>query len=136
MENDVNGHAPGEEKAGEKHDILSPEALGSSKELKELFSQYPQLRDQLRDIYKVTLEEAWAESQVRPSGRRPFGKGRGPHRVNRGPWTPEKGFRRGLGKVRKLRVRCEDGVDTGRDAEGFMGFITLVNGESRDMPMP
>lgn len=130
--NDVNGHTLGEKGKGRQEGILNPETLATSKELQELFGQYPQLRSQLRDIYKVTLEEAWVETQVQTGGHRPFGRGRGgSRRSNRGSWTLEKGFRRGLGRVRNLRERCEEGLETGRDAEGFMRFMGLVNGESQ-----
>ncbi|KAB8073621.1 hypothetical protein BDV29DRAFT_175076 [Aspergillus leporis] len=120
-----NGHF--REIACETQNGTDPRALGSSPQLKELFARYPALRDQLRDIYKVTLEEEWVETQVH-GGRRPFGRGRGAPR-SRGPWTREKGFNRGLGKARKLRERCEEDLETGDNAEGYMRFIALVNGE-------
>lgn len=103
------------------------ETLGTSPELHELFTRYPQLRSQLYDIYKTTLEEEWVEFQPQPGrGRGGNGRGRGGVR-NRGQWTREKGFSRGLGKVKKSRERCEAGLDTGRDAEGFLRFVALVN---------
>lgn len=61
------------------------------------------------------------------------GHGRGgktPSRRSRGPWTAEKGFNRGLGRVRKLRQNCEDGTETGRNAEAFMHFLAVVNGRA------
>lgn len=60
-------------------------------------------------------------------GRGGNGRGRGGGVRSRGQWTREKGFNRGLGKVRKARERCEAGLDTGKDAEGFMRFVALVN---------
>lgn len=113
------------------------ETLGTSSELQDLFCQYPQLRFQLRDIYQTTLEEEWVEVQPVGGGGggfrggRPSGRGRGGGYRNRGPWTREKGFNRGLGKVRKLRERCEAGVEIGKGAEGFMRFVALVHGEGR-----
>ena len=116
----------------EKAPVISdPETLGSSRELQELFHLYPHLRSQLRGIYQVTLEEAWIESQVQPVGRAyGKGKGKGLRRVNRGPWTQEKGFRRGLGRLRKMKDRCEEGLETGKDAEGLVRFMNLINGET------
>ncbi|KAE8146145.1 HIT finger domain protein [Aspergillus avenaceus] len=105
-----------------RHD---PQALASSPQLKELFDRYHALRDELREIYKATLEEEWVETQIQ---RRPFGRGK-PIQRNRGPWTREKGFNRGLGKVRKLRERCEEGLETGKSAESYMQFRALVNPE-------
>lgn len=125
----INGHVP-EPATGRNNDSL--EALLSSQELKDLFARYPRLRGQLRDIYRLTLEEEWIESQD-PSGRGRRKGGR--HRNtagNRGPWTAEKGFNRGLGRVRKWRESCEEGESTGVDAEAFMRFVALVNGE----PLP
>ena len=121
----------------QKH-LPNLEALGKSPELQDLLRQYPQLPDHLRDIYKTTLEEKWVEVQAQPpqAGRgRHNGRGgrggRGGGYRNRGPWTREKGFNRGLGKVRKYRERCEDGLEVGKDAEGFMRFVALVEGQSQ-----
>ncbi|KAF7597049.1 hypothetical protein BBP40_010523 [Aspergillus hancockii] len=122
---EANGNAGGS--ARETQNGTDPRALGSSLQLKELLARYPALRDQLHDIYKVTLEEEWVETQVH-GNRRPFGRGRGAIR-SRGPWTREKGFNRGLGKVRKLRERCEEDLETRDNAEGYMRFIALVNGD-------
>ncbi|KAM0108947.1 hypothetical protein ACP6JB_005318 [Aspergillus fumigatus] len=107
----------------------SVEALASSPQVKDLLAQSPQLRDCLRDIYKITLEEEWIE-QGPPGRSRPYHRGRGGYR-NRGSWTREKGFNRGLGKLRKLRERCEGGSETGKHAEAFMNFMALVNGENQ-----
>ncbi|KAA8648516.1 uncharacterized protein ATNIH1004_004401 [Aspergillus tanneri] len=112
----------------EAREALDPKSLASSPELKTLFEQCPSLRDELRDIYKTTLEEEWVEVQSHGGRTRSFHRGRGGTR-NRGPWTREKGFNRGLGKVRKYRERCDEGLETGRTAEGFVRFLTLVNGE-------
>lgn len=95
-------------------------------QIKDLFEQCPTLRDQLRDIYKATLEEQWVEGPVHKDRPRHFGKSRPPPR-SRGPWTREKGFKRGLGKVRKYREQCEDGSETGKGAEGLMRLLALVN---------
>lgn len=106
------------------------EILGTSSELQNLFAQYPQLRSQLYDIYKTTLEEEWVEFQPQPSrgrGRGRGGRGGAGGYRNRGQWTREKGFNRGLGKVRKLRERCDAGLETGKDAEGFMRFVALID---------
>ncbi|GFF94458.1 hypothetical protein IFM61606_06320 [Aspergillus udagawae] len=110
----------------------SVEALASSPQIKDLLAQSPQLRDCLHDIYKITLEEEWIEQG--PAGRsRPYHRGRGGYR-NRGSWTREKGLNRGLGKVRKLRERCEEGLETGKHAEAFMKFMALISGENQHQP--
>ncbi|KAL2003187.1 hypothetical protein VTN02DRAFT_4800 [Thermoascus thermophilus] len=124
----ANGHVP-EPATGRNNDTPTLEALASSQELKNLFTRYPSLRSRLRDIYRSTLEEEWVESQDF-SGRGRWKGGR--HRNTtgtRGPWTAEKGFNRGLGRVRKWRQSCEEGESTGVDAEAFMKFVALVTGE-------
>ncbi|KAL3454512.1 hypothetical protein BJX65DRAFT_260633 [Aspergillus insuetus] len=105
-----------------------------SAEIKDLLKQYPMLGDQLRDIYTATLQEQWVEGPVHGDRPRYHGRGKPPQR-NRGPWTREKGFSRGLGKVRKYRGRCEDGLETGKGAEAFMRLLTLVN-EGNDPQEP
>ena len=109
-----------------------------SKELiQELFLQYPHLRGQLREIYQVTLQEAWIEDQDQPEDRYGTGGGysRGRRRVmkkNRGPWTEEKGFRRGLGRVRKFREQVAAGyglqyeAEKKKDLQGLVRFMDLV----------
>lgn len=126
----ANGHISEETKGGKK-EPLSLESLGSSKELQDIFTRFPGLRGKLREIYRATLEEEWASAQHSDLGRR-HDRRRGHHRGgggNKEPWTAEKGFNRGLTKVRKWRESCEDGKSTGPDAEGFMRFIALVNDE-------
>lgn len=108
--------------------------LEKSPELQELWARYPNLRSQLQDIYKTTLEEEWVETSE-PTRGRGRGRGRGRYRGShaglrsRGPWTAEKGFKRGLGKVRRWRDSCEDGAG-GIDNEGFMRLASLVLAES------
>lgn len=48
---------------------------------------------------------------------------------SRGPWTAEKGFHRGLGRVQKWRDSCESGAG-GVDGEAFKRFVALVLGEN------
>ncbi|RDW70608.1 zinc finger HIT domain-containing protein [Aspergillus mulundensis] len=105
------------------HD-LTPQGL--STRIKDVLERYPPLRDQLRDIYTATLEEQWVEGPAYKDRPRHFGRGKQPPRSH-GPWTREKGFKRGLGKVRKYRGQCDDGSETGKVAEGFMRLLTLVN---------
>ncbi|EEH38057.1 hypothetical protein PAAG_00978 [Paracoccidioides lutzii Pb01] len=105
--------------------------LQSSQELKNLFIRYPALRSKLRDIYRLTLEEEWVEIKHNNYGRG-RGRGRGSYAgrggKSRGPWTEEKGFNRGLGKVKRLRESLEssNGAAGGADAEGFSQFASLV----------
>ncbi|PYH96341.1 HIT finger domain protein [Aspergillus ellipticus CBS 707.79] len=127
---EANGDATSET-APKVRNGLDLKSLGSSPELQELLDRFPSLREQLYDIYKATLEEEWVETQNHAghhAGRgRHFGRGKGPHR-HHGPWTREKGFNRGRGKVRKLRERCEEGLETGKAAEGFVRFMALTTG--------
>jgi len=105
--------------------------LESSPELEALWHRFPLLRPKLREIYKITLETEWVEMKA-PSYTRGRGRGKFGYAVRggktMGPWTQEKGFHRGLGKVRKWRESCEDGVG-GVDHEGFMQFAALVLAE-------
>lgn len=106
----------------------STATIALSPELQALLSRYPQLRDQLLDIYQATQEEEWQEWYTPPTRGRPYGRGsRGSSRRSRGSWTAEKGFNRGLGKVRKLRQDCEGGSEVGVKAEAFMEFLAIVN---------
>ncbi|PWY82889.1 HIT finger domain protein [Aspergillus heteromorphus CBS 117.55] len=108
---------------------LDLKSLGSSPELRELLDRFPSLREQLHEIYQATLEEEWVETPSSGGRGRHFGRGKGPHRHRgHGPWTREKGFNRGRGKVRKLRERCEEGLETGKAAEGFVRFMALTTG--------
>ncbi|PGG96764.1 hypothetical protein GX51_07674 [Blastomyces parvus] len=109
--------------------------LESSHALKDLFARYPALRSQLRDIYKLTLEEEWVETKHNNYGR---GRGRGRGGFSgrggrsRGPWNEEKGFNRGLGKVRRLRETLEsnNGAGNSSDIEGFARFAALILGDN------
>ncbi|CEJ54121.1 hypothetical protein PMG11_00443 [Penicillium brasilianum] len=106
----------------------SAAAIAASSELQALFSRYPQLRSQLHEIYQATQEEEWQEWYTPPTRGRPYGRGgRGGSRRSRGSWTAEKGFNRGLGKVRKLRQDCEGGIETGVKARAFVDFLAVVN---------
>ncbi|KAJ5503469.1 hypothetical protein N7463_006343 [Penicillium fimorum] len=130
-ENDPNGPVPAEP-TGTNAPATTPAAVGASSEMKELLTQYPELRSQLQDMFQSTLEEEWVESYTAPA--RGCGRGRGRGRGglaprSRGPWTSEKGFNRGLGRVRKLRQDCEEGTETGQTAEAFMRFMALVKGK-------
>ncbi|CAL5872994.1 uncharacterized protein PFLUO_LOCUS7263 [Penicillium psychrofluorescens] len=118
--------AHGDTPSDQKKRMATPGAIAASPELKDLLQRCPQLRGQLQDTYQTTLEEEWVEWHP-PAGR---GRSRGGSaRRSRGPWTAEKGFNRGLGKVRQLRQRCEAGLETGPGAEGFMQFLALVTQE-------
>ncbi|KAJ5586832.1 uncharacterized protein N7459_002597 [Penicillium hispanicum] len=109
--------------------------IATSPALKALLEGHPQLRAQLHDMYQATQEHQWAEWYTPPTRGRPHGRGgRTPSRRSRGPWTAEKGFNRGLGRVRKLRQGCEDGTEAGPVPEGFMQFLALVNGSGQHAP--
>lgn len=121
------------ETAGNTTSETSPAAIATSSELQALLSRYPQLRSQLHEIYQATQEEEWQEWYTPPARGRPYGReGRGPSRRSRGSWTAEKGFNRGLGKVRKLRQDCEGGAEAGVRMEAFMGFLAVVNKDRQE----
>ncbi|KAL4928565.1 zinc finger HIT domain-containing protein [Aspergillus undulatus] len=92
-----------------------------SPQIKDLLERYPPLRDQLREIYQATLEEQWVERPVRKDRGRYHGKGKQQQRTL-GSWTREKGFKRGLGKVRKYRGQCEDGLESLTEAYEVLLF--------------
>ncbi|PWY95573.1 HIT finger domain protein [Aspergillus sclerotioniger CBS 115572] len=123
---EANGNATSEV-ASKAQNGLDLRSLRTSTELKDLLDRFPSLREELYKIYKETTEEAWPETQNHGGRARPWGRGRPPQR-NRGPWTREKGFNRGVGRVRKLRERCEEGLETGKKAEGFVRFMALITG--------
>ncbi|KAK2742474.1 hypothetical protein FQN57_005365 [Myotisia sp. PD_48] len=111
--------------------------LEHSPKLQELWTRFPTLRSKLLEVYKLTLEEEWIETGP-PTYGRGRGRGRGNHSRmhgrSRGPWTPGKGFNRGVGKVRKWRESCEaNGPSIGNtnwaNKEAFRQFIALVNPE-------
>ena len=102
-------------------------------EIQKLFTEYPNLRNKLREIYKITLEEEWDAEQRHSTNQRgdrqPYNHH--PHSNNRGAWTAERGFNRGVGKVRRWREGCESGECTDADAEGFVKLMALI-AEERD----
>ncbi|KAJ5231780.1 uncharacterized protein N7469_006368 [Penicillium citrinum] len=100
-----------------KNDKSTPGSIATSPEVTELFRRYPKLRNQLHDIYKSTLEGVVSMVEG----------GRAPTRRSRGPWTSEKGFNRGMGRVKKFRQDYEEGYETGVAAEAFVQFLNLVN---------
>ncbi|OKP12928.1 hypothetical protein PENSUB_1371 [Penicillium subrubescens] len=121
--------------ATSKNNETSSAGIAASPELQALLSRYPQLRSQLHEIYQATQEEEWQEWYTPPTRGRPYGRGgRGPSRRSRGSWTTEKGFNRGLGKVRKLRQDCEGGSEVGVKADAFMEFLAIVNKDRQAQP--
>ncbi|KAJ5678358.1 uncharacterized protein N7477_003991 [Penicillium maclennaniae] len=111
-----------------------PGSMATFQDLKELLLRHPQLRDQLHEIYRGTQEDQWVEWYTPPTRGRGHGRGgRAPTRRSRGHWTAEKGFNRGLGRVRKLRQDCEEGTETGPNAEAFMQFLALVHGHQEQL---
>ncbi|KAI5306995.1 hypothetical protein KEM56_005745 [Ascosphaera pollenicola] len=99
--------------------------LASSRELQELFKRSPSLRDGLQGIYQLSLEENWMETiRARESNR---GRYKGPQTRHLGRWTEEKGFKRGLGKVKKIRNN-NDRSNT-FDQVAFGEFCRLVLGQ-------
>ena len=125
----TNGEGPQTQTNQQRPSEPFPAAVGNSSELQSLIQRYPQLRNELHEIYRASQEEEWVEWYTPQTRGRSFGRGGrgGPSRRSRGPWNAEKGFNRALGKVRKLRQDCEEGSETGAKAEAFMQFLNLVN---------
>ncbi len=112
--------------------------LESSQDLPRLFSLYPKLWAQLHEIYLATLEpppgyrDTELESNSRfDRGRRRLGgmiRGRGRSGGNGAPWTPQKGRKLALSRMRKAKD-CED-----RDGDGIREFSRLVIGLCESKP--
>lgn len=118
------------------HNSSSIATIGGSAEIQELLRRFPHLREQLHETYQATKEEEWVEWYTPPTRGRSHNRGgKAPSRRSRGTWTSEKGFNRGLGKVRKLRRDCEEGTETGVSAEAFIHFLNLVN-HNHSSPVP
>lgn len=99
--------------------------LASSPELQDLFKRSPSLRDSLQSIYALTLEENWMETiRARENNR---GRNRGPQTRRLGRWTEDKGFKRGLGKIKK--IRNNDNRHDTIDLAVFGEFCRLVLGQ-------
>lgn len=89
-------------------------ALESSPDLQNLFTVYPKLRAQLHQVYIATLEPPHncPDSEQRNNSR--FDGGRGQVRVrgrsrgwsNDAPWTPQRGQKLAVARIRKFR-ECE-----------------------------
>jgi len=101
--------------------------LETSPQLEPLFSKFPTLRSQLRDIYKRTKSpEPGSEEHARD--RRTFPDrggaridGRGLSWSGRGNWTTEKGFNQALSQLKRLRKGNEE------DSEGLGEFSEFVH---------
>ena len=70
-------------------------------EIQKLFAEYPNLRAKLREIHNITLEEEWDAEQKRSTYHRGDRQAHNHHHHhnNRGTWTAEKGFNRGVEKL-------------------------------------
>jgi hypothetical protein len=98
--------------------------LEISSELKHLFTRYPALRSQLQTIYKYTKPpEPSSEEQARSHGDfSGHARSRNGHNwSDRGAWTEEKGFDRGLSLLKKLRNGGKE------NSEGLKEFSELVH---------
>jgi len=101
--------------------------IASSPEYQHLLALFPQLRDQLRQIYTTTLEPTAEEVEARAHHHDRFkrggrgGRGSGRARYNAGrPWTREKGMKDGLYALRKMRAK------DGRNGEALRAFSECV----------
>lgn len=95
-------------------------------EVQRLLVTNPQLRSQLHRVYLATLESASDSDQHsyrRNNFNRGHGRGRGrgnPRAVGHSSWTPERGFKDGLRRLKRAR---EDG---GLENEGIHEFSKLA----------
>lgn len=84
-------------------------------DLNDLFQKYPDLREQLREVYKSTRDPSEGEGSTQDLNSRGF---------SRRPWKPEKGFDNGLATLNRILQ------DETADAEGMAEFMKLVADKS------
>lgn len=117
----VNGNGP-------SFGTYSPSVLESSADLQILYTRYPQLRDQLKEIYKAAIKppDDELDDQTLSNERRDRGHGRGRNRApvrdgrTAATWSRHKGIKSGIHRLRMLRnVKGEDG-------DGLREFSKIV----------
>lgn len=118
----VTPHTPSGDLQTEGHQFRT---LRSFPELQRLLVANPQLRSRLHHVYLATLESAPDSDQHTYRRNNCRGRGRGRRRENargmsRSSWTPEKGFRDGLRRLKKAK---ELG---GFDSEAIHEFFNLA----------
>ena len=105
-------------------DILS--SLGSSTELQHLYSRYPQLRGQLREVYEATTELFQSTSKKHGFAKNRADRNRGKGRIRDkgigqsygGAWAQGEGLLPGIYQLRRLRHfdrKCGDGLNEFRE---------------------
>ncbi len=103
-------------------------ALESSPDLQNLFILYPKLRAQLHEVYIATLEPppTCQDSEQRNNSRFDGGRGqvRGRGRSRRwgngAPWTPQRGQKLAVSRIRKFR-ECDV-----KESDGLREFSRLL----------
>jgi len=100
-------------------------AVASNADLQRLFSQYPELRQQLKKIYAATQRpdnsSLGSASHQRGTYRGRGGRGgRDGYNLSEREWTPERGFQQGLKALQRL------GNGSSFDAEALQAFEMLI----------
>ena len=108
-------------------------SLESSADLQTLYTRYPHLQDQLKDIYEAATErlDDQLNDQSFSSDRGDRGRARGKNR-RRGPdgrtaapWSRQKGIKTGIHRLRVLRHL------KGEDGDGLREFSKIMNALSK-----
>lgn len=103
-------------------------SLESSADLQILYTRYPRLQNQLKEIYEAATEPlddplndqlSSSERGDRGWGRR-RNRGRGPDGRIQAPWSRQKGIKAGIHRLRTLRHL------EGQDGDGLRKFSKLV----------
>ncbi|KAH0544825.1 hypothetical protein FGG08_001054 [Glutinoglossum americanum] len=98
--------------------------LLTSVQLNTLFQKYLPLRSQLQQIFAAVVGPITVSTEVRGLDQKRFGRG-GSHGRGRGrgggpPWTPERGMRDGLSRLKSAKEL------SGVEGEGIREFMYLV----------
>lgn len=120
-----NSHVHG---GGPSFETCSPSSLESSANLQILYTRYPQLQDQLKEIYEAATEprddQLNDQSFSNDRGDRGAGRGRNRRRGRDGrtaeTWSRQKGIKSGINRLRILRHL------KGEDGDGLREFSKLV----------
>lgn len=105
-----------------------PISLEAAVELEKLYSRYPRLQEQLRDIYEVATErppdnlddQSSMSNRAEQGGSQGWGRGRGRAKEASIPWSRKRGFKAGLNRLKSLRHL------KGTDGEGLCEFSQFV----------
>ena len=106
----------------------SPSPFESSADLQILYTRYPLLRDQLKDIYEAATEPLKDQQNDQLFSRESSHRGRGQGRIRArdgratATWSRHNGIQSGIQRLRMLRH------SKGEDGDGLREFSKLVTG--------